>query len=345
MHGTKKIYFRADANRIIGSGHVMRCLSIAKEFQSQGYETYFILADREGDLLIYDSNMHSICINSDWSDLDKEIDILATLIRKDCPDLLIVDSYYVSERYFDAISGSPPVVYIDDLNSSTWNVDYLINYNIFGPEMDYSGYSNTHTKLFLGPRYAPLRDEFRELPEHNVKSVTDIMVSAGGADTECILEKLLVDICPNFSNISFHFVVGALNSRLDKIEHICPSNAYLHINEKNMSALMRNCDIAISAAGSTLYELCACGTPTITYVVADNQQDAACEFEKQGIMMNAGDCRNNDGFVVELKNRMRRMIDDSNLRNNTSSRSRSLVDGKGAKRIVVSLLKAIMMQK
>ena len=92
-----------------------------------------------------------------------------------------------------------------------------------------------------------------------------------------------------------------MNPRIDIIRGKILGNAVLHINEHNMSALMQKCDIAISAAGSTLYELCATGIPAITYTLADNQLIAAEQFDKQGIMLSAGDCRDDEGFIVRLE--------------------------------------------
>ncbi len=115
-------------------------------------------------------------------------------------------------------------------------------------------------------------------------------------------------------------------------------NIVLHINEQNMSGLMQKCDVAISAAGSTLYELCACGTPTITYTLADNQLIAAEEFQNRGLMVNAGDCRNNDIFIDKIVEILRDLIDDKYKRQQMSFCMQLLIDGRGAQRLVDELL-------
>ena len=224
------------------------------------------------------------------------------------------------------------------MNASIWDLDFLINYNIFGTVMDYSGYMKTRTRLMLGPTYAPLRDEFKNIAEHeidDVKCVKDIMVSAGGADPEGITEKLIENVCDDLKDITFHFIIGVLNPRLEKIRALADEhrNVILHINEKNMSALMKSCDVAISAAGSTLYELCACGTPTITYTLADNQLAAAEEFQRRGIMLSAGDCRGNNSFVYSLAEQVHKLIADRQKRSLLSARMQVLVDGCGSERV------------
>ena len=100
---------------------------------------------------------------------------------------------------------------------------------------------------------------------------------------------------------------------------------------------MKKCDIAISAAGSTLYELCAVGVPTVAYSLADNQIVATEEFERLGIMLNAGDCRTNTCFVENIEQFMNQLSDNKALREQLSSEMQKLVDGNGAERIALSM--------
>lgn len=272
--------------------------------------------------------------------MDEELDQLKILIEEVKPLFFLIDSYYVTEKYLSSVSDIVRTVYMDDLNSACWNVDALINYNIFSSVYDYAGYDGTRTKLLLGPKYAPLRSEFVNCPSHEIKDVTDILVSSGGSDPERITEKIMSGICQKVSEyIVFHFIVGALNPRLEDIKNIAneQKNVVLHINEHSMSELMGKCDIAISAAGTTLYELCATGIPTITYTLADNQLAAARLFDDLGIMLNAGDCRNNEWFVENLSMLLSGLMSDKNLRVDLSKKMQFLVDGNGAVRIVDEL--------
>ncbi len=339
MKKTKKIFIRADANRTIGTGHVMRCISVAKALRECKCEVTFVTADHEGDALIEQNSMQVVCINSDWSDLEKEINQFIRLINDEKPNLLIVDSYYVTQRYFDEISGVVPVVYIDDQNICKWNVDFLINYNIFSSVFDYSAYDYDHTKLLLGCGYAPLREEFRNIPERDFNDMSfNVMVSAGGSDPDRVTERIIERICPLFGDMTFHFIVGALNPRIKEIRLLAGENVILHINEKHMSELMQKCDVAIAAAGSTLYELCACGTPTIIYSLADNQLPAVEEFTRQGIMISVGDSRTNENFVEDIADKLRSLKEDKGIRIRLSRQMKSIVDGKGALRIAEDLL-------
>ncbi len=332
------ILIRADANEHIGAGHIMRCLSIAHAFAAAGEEAAFITADHQADRFL--GSFRSFCLDTEWSDMESETARLTEIINRSGASLLLIDSYSVTERYFQEIGRDIRCVYLDDMNSACWNVDCLINYNIFSSVFDYSRYNGTKTKLLLHPQFAPLRSEFRGLPEHVIQdSVKDVFVSAGGADPEGISERLMRELCPAWPEVRFHFVVGALNPRIGELKSLESDNIMLHIQEKNMSHLMRKCDLAISAAGTTLYELCAAGVPTITYTLADNQVIAAKQFEAQGIMISAGDCRGNNRFVQAIEERLRTMMADQALRIKLSQSMQRLVDGYGADRIVRELLK------
>lgn len=334
------IIIRTDANEYIGTGHVMRCLSIAKAFARHGEDVIFVTADDKGSSLIKQNGFVSLCLHTDYKDMESELGQVQEIVNAKSPKLLLVDGYYVTASYLHLLSNTVKTVYVDDLNVGCWDIDYLINYNIFAGVFDYSSYDGSRVKLILGPYYAPLRDEFRSLETHEIDDPTDILVSAGGADPEHITEKIMQEICPLFDNMTFHFVVGVLNPRLNTIKHKSEgtSNVVLHINEQNMSDLMKKCDIAISAAGSTLYELCASGVPCITYTLADNQVIAAEEFERQGLMLNAGDCRGDDNFSNKVKGKLEVLLQDKALRKDLSYKMRSLVDGCGADRIVEELL-------
>ena len=329
------VFIRADANEIIGTGHVMRCISIARAFVEYGIDVRFVTADHRGDGLISSFGFQSICMDSEWTDMEHEP--IKTLIIGYHPDLILVDSYYVTENYFHFLSDMIKVAYIDDFNASTWKIDYLINYNIYGNLLDYSSYKDSDTKLLLGPQFAPLRKEFKNVSLHKIKNVTDIMVSAGGADPEGITEKLIEEVCPQWPNVKFHFVVGLLNPRLEIIQSLAKDNTILHINEKNMSGLMQACDVAVAAAGTTLYEICAMGIPTITYTLADNQLTASEQFAKQEIMLSVGDCRGDREFIERLKYTLNSLVNNISLRFEMSQRMQKLVDGYGAERIVEEL--------
>ena len=331
------ILIRADANGQIGSGHVMRCLSIAHALEEKGEKTVFISADHKADFLIQDYGFECVCLESNYAEMDEE-DIEA-ILENYHPDLVLVDSYYVTGEYFRRLRSVTRVAYLDDLNRNCWDIDFLINYNVYAEVYDYSPYAGTRTELLLGPRYAPLRSEFFGAAPHVIREkVEDVLVSAGGSDPEGVSKRIMMEMCPKWPDTRFHILVGALNPWLEELRRFAGENVVFHFNEKDMAGLMKKCDVAISASGSTLYELCAMGVPTIIFTLADNQLPAAEQFERRNVMLSTGDCRGNAKLIPSLEEKLELLAMNAKIRKQFSERMQLLVDGLGAKRIVEKLL-------
>lgn len=340
------IFIRADANKIIGTGHIMRCKAIADALIENGVDIAFVTADHSSDEIIRNVRCKHLVLDSLWNDLHQEITQLEQLIDVYNPSLFLIDSYYVTEEYLAHIRKKRKIAYIDDLNKKCWSVSYLINYNVYSKVYDYSQYENTDTRLLLGTQYTPLRNEFVFTNEKIIKRrVKDILISAGGSDPENITKRIMDFILRDkeLKDYDFHFIVGVLNPRIDEIKLLAEhhDNIKLHINEHEMAKLMRSCDIAISASGTTLYELCSCGVPTITFTLADNQIIAAEQFENLNIMINAGDCRGNNGFIENLNVLLKQLINNYDLRQKMSYEMQKLVDGNGAHRIALELMRTL----
>ena len=191
--------------------------------------------------------------------------------------------------------------------------------------------------MLLGPEYAPLRAEFRSLPKKEIKEkCTDILISTGGADPIGLALRMADQISAKCSGstLKYHLLIGAMNRDKPEIEKMTAANKNieLHFNVKDMRSLICSCDIAVSAAGSTLYEICACGVPLITYTLADNQIQGAEGFAKHGLALTLGDLRGSTELssCFELIEKLDR---DHGMRAEISRKMQSLVDGLGADRI------------
>lgn len=337
------ILFRADANSTLGSGHVMRCLTIASVFRERDFECGFATADRDAENLIVSRGFKYYVLDSSWNNLESELPEFQKIVNKISLELLIIDHYYATERYIGSLQQFSKVAYIDDLNAFDNPADAIINYNIYATSMDYrKRYSGQRTKLLLGPTYAPLRSEFKNVGEKHVKvHIHDVLVSTGGSDPAGMCIKMLKELqnTKNCKDTIFHFIVGALNPNIDEKKELGDSlpNVVIHENVTRMDELMKMCDLAISAAGSTQYELCACGTPTVNYVLADNQIPGAEGFEKAELMINAGDCRSQENFAARLLSLTYELADNYDKRLQMSRAMQRLVDGKGAERVVDEL--------
>jgi UDP-2,4-diacetamido-2,4,6-trideoxy-beta-L-altropyranose hydrolase len=336
-------YIRADANSIIGSGHIMRCLSIAKALKKKGQNTTFITADRNAQELIDRHGFSIICLQSSWNDLSNELGSLKSLIIKEKMNSILIDSYYADSAYLGEIKKLTKVIYMDDLNQGIYPVDALINYNIYADRLNLINRYPKETKLMIGCSYVPLREEFISIKHHGNESIQNILITTGGSDTYNSAGQIIEAIRSNYrlDFLGLHIVIGPLNQNKDNLEELAKQfrNIYLHYNVSNMSALMQDNDIAVSAGGSTLYELCACGIPAISFSYADNQRMGTQEFHNQGCIYYAGDIRDNaiqcmDNMIA----RIQELCEDYHLRNELSFKLQGLVDGNGAERIANVLL-------
>lgn len=342
------IAIRVDINDQIGMGHMMRCFAIASAIQKAGDEVLFICADEDGKKFAERSKFKALSLDTQWNDFDNEQTKIIQLIHDLKPKILLVDSYYATPAYFDSIHRHVRTAYLDDgVYLLKYPVDILINYNIFSDTIDYeTKYISTRTRLVIGSNYAPLRVEFQNLSHFTVKNeVTNVLISTGGTDIANLSVGFVHNIAvrPEYASVIFHLVAGELNthlSELSMLEKKIP-NVHIHSKVKNMCSLIRSCDVAVSAGGTTLYELCACGIPTITYVMADNQALALSGFTKRGLMLGAGDCRmGKNKFYAVVCHQLDRLISNKGLRDELSQNMQRKVDGQGAER-----LSAVLMNK
>ena len=346
----KILAFRADGNSRIGMGHVMRCLSIANVAKNKGYQCLFILADHSCESIIKANDMKTVCLDSDCYNLESEIDKMLNLLVNNNFSLLLVDSYYATEHYLEVCrnyltSVAAPLVCFDSFSSFLPPCDVLINYNIYGKarinilESLYIEQARQIPLMLAGTRFVPLRQEFLKIPVRiNKKEGKNVLISTGGADSNHIALELVKEIINSTSALKYYIVIGKFNTDKDEILSLTEDSDNIHIyyDVSNMCQLMMEADIAISAAGSTLYELCATQTPTVTYVLADNQIAGADEFSRRDIMINAGDIRflGSRTLAKNLIGCAHKLSLDYNMRCVMSEKMRVVVDGDGATRII-----------
>lgn len=345
------ILFRADGNPSIGAGHIMRCLSLAEEVAKTGVRCDFIMAEDHFEKLIRQRGFSCTVLHTDYRDMESELPWWPQQAGLEQTERIVVDSYFISSRYLSALGRICSTVYLDDLAKTAYPVDTLINYNIYGSEEQYKKLYRENgerlPRLLLGPKYAPLRTEFQKIPPKEIKAkAQDILISTGGSDPQNVAMEILLHLQKSvlWKEARFHVVVGRLNPYWEALKSFSQQNpqVVLHFDVQAMVPLMCSCDLAVSAAGSTLYELCACGVPTVTYTLADNQLPGANAFHKRGLIYNAGDCRENGPKVLDgIVGRLEELWEDKELRTELSKKQKTIVDGKGAGRIAEALLGAV----
>jgi spore coat polysaccharide biosynthesis predicted glycosyltransferase SpsG len=213
----------------------------------------------------------------------------------------------------------------------------VINSNIHAFDLDYL--KKDCIDYLLGLKYLPLRKEFWEVPEKRIKERVDtIMITFGGEDTKNMTPKILRILRENYPSFKKKVIIGKGFKSLNEIKQECDNNIELiyYPGAKEMLNTMLESDIAISAAGQTLYELARVGVPTIAILVADNQRGNLKGFVEKGFIDNfiSWDGGNLEEKVIKaIENLL-----DKDKRESKNQIGKSIISGNGAKIFVEELL-------
>ncbi len=368
------IFVRADGNKIIGLGHVMRCLSIADAALKEGIKVQFLVADDCVAGLIMDRGYNVYILGTDYKNMESEIPLIEKILEettesRQIKPLCLVDSYQMTESYLKQLSKYMKVAVMDDLFAMDYPVDLVINYNIYGDLLLEKETAYPDRKHLTGVSFAPLREQFIQKRDELIfeqvkyeksgeeqKRKADlekhqdfqILISTGGSDPYSLAEKIAKALIQSNINgsetesqtrpIHLHIVCGALNPNKEALlalEKEYQEQISVHIDVKDMAGLMSQCDMAITAAGSTVYELSTLGIPFVLYYFVENQKLIAEHAKKILGVTNAGD------FSKEPENQVmgrileetKHLYEDVEDRKKLSMRLSKLVDGRGADRI------------
>ena len=304
------IVFRVDSSIHIGSGHLMRCLTLAGALRKKGVDSAFISRELPGNQIdlveakgfivhrlptldteggFEPESLYAAWLGVPWEEDAKQV--RQQLERLPRPEWLIVDSYAIDRRWEKLqrpLVGR--IMVIDDFANRFHDCDILLDQNLFDDmQWRYDNLTPSGCRMFLGPRYALLRNEFiavrRTLRERD-SIIRHLLIFFGGSDPTNETEKALFAINQlNRQDINVDVVVGSANPNGDKIQGICStmSNVTFHRQVTNMATLMAHSDLAIGAGGTTTWERCFLGLPTLIVVVADNQAKLAQAADRAGL--------------------------------------------------------------
>lgn len=335
-----------DANEVMATGHIMRCVTIANALRRRGVDVRFISADDQTRPYVSKENFLLYVLGSDWQDMDSEVDDLIAYLHAEDIHIIFVDSYQVSSTYFRRLKDSGmKIMYIDDLCKEAYPVDALLNYCPAAVSLGYEHMYGDSTRLCLGSKYIPLRDQFSEYAAHDGYG---LLVTAGGSDSLHITDAIISNII-NERGLGFldgppgrlHLLAGRFYEPSEMIRgYVKDGLLVLHQSVDNVAEIMSECRAAISSAGTTLFELSAVGVPTASFVFVDNQMTDALYFDREGLMPYIGDFRVSPNRCVE------RAIDwlyeiggvSSAERLKRGRRLREMIDGHGAERIAEELI-------
>lgn len=271
----KKIIIRTDASVEIGSGHVMRCLTIADHLKGRGCNVQFWMEPLAGNLI-------NFVAQQGYKNISKA----------EGADLYIVDHYGLDIEWEKSIrQHTRKLMVIDDL-ARVHDCDLLLDQNVVPNfESRYDGLVPNHCVKLLGPTFLMMREEFIEarqrIQQHN-ENIQRLLVFMGGTDPTNETLKILIALegC-TFAHIDV--VVGNSNIQKEKIEQICRERSYhYHCQISYMAQLMQQADFCIGAGGGTMWERCYVGLPSSSTVVADNQIITTNYAAQLGAVINLG---------------------------------------------------------
>lgn len=289
------VAIRVDSSEQIGSGHLMRCLTLAERLRKDGAEVHFICRELSGNLnhLVREQgfSLHILPRHTDhpaltgyaaWLTVPQVVDAEETgeiLSRMQPVNRLVVDSYALDAVWEQRLRPLVREIFvIDDLANRPHDCDVLLDQNYYREMRHrYDGLVPPACKLLLGPSHALLREEFYEAREKiGVRDgvLCRILVFYGGSDTTRETEKAIRALVQlQLPSVAVDVVVGGSNSHRAYIEELCAAHDFLHYHcqVSNMAELMARADLCLGAGGTTTWERCFLGLPAIVTAVAENQ--------------------------------------------------------------------------
>lgn len=349
-----QIIIRADSSLTIGSGHLMRCLTLASFLRTAGSQIAFICRNFPGNVvnLVREQGFPVVMLEIDREDITWQDDARATaevIVKLDFkPDWLIVDYYCLDacwEKTLRPYVGR--IMVIDDLANRRHDCDLLLDANYGQNASRYRKLVLPATKLLLGPEYALLREEFSYVHNRvrNCRKVRHIQVFFGGSDPTGETGKVLVALA-NFKKRQFfvEVIVGAANPLAGDIRRQCErhKNFSFACQVTNMAERMMKADLAIGAGGSTLWERCYLGLPSIVISVADNQIEASQALAKAGAIDYLGFYATVDSARIGMA--VEHLVANPHLLNKMSYHGQGIVPQIGTEKVVKEICQKIIQE-
>jgi UDP-2,4-diacetamido-2,4,6-trideoxy-beta-L-altropyranose hydrolase len=365
------IIFRTDASIDIGTGHVMRCLTLAQALRDQGANCRFICREHASNLLELirergfeaqalpmqvslqeqlgqeDANGANILAHAAWLGADWQIDAEQTknAIGDGEVDWLIVDHYALDIRWESVLKPHyQKLMVIDDLADRPHGCDLLLDQNLSRTEQHYAGLVPTNCKVLVGPQYALLRPEFSELRQYSLSrratpQLKRLLITMGGVDKDNATGQVLAALtgCALPADCHITVVMGTHAPWLTQVRNQAeqmPWATEVLVSIDNMAELMAESDLAIGAAGSTSWERCCLGLPTINVALATNQLLIAKGLEMATRVKSA----KIGSLDVDVTMLLAEIVTETTLLKEISATSSLITSGRGTVKVLGFLL-------
>ena len=367
-----KVVFRADASLQMGTGHVMRCLTLADALTAGGASCEFICRTHPGNLLglirSKGYTVHELAVSPDLpgagvSRCDKEsgeqspahghwlgasqsedVAACAPILAELQPDWLIVDHYALDARWEQALKPHyRKLMVIDDLADRPHACDLLLDQTFGRQGEDYRVWVPGDCQLLCGSQYALLRPEFAALRSYSLQrrvkpQLRRLLITMGGVDKDNATGRVLDALreSPLLGDCRITVVMGPTAPWLDEVKRQALSMPWpteVLVGVSDMARLMADSDLAVGAAGATSWERCCLGLPTVMMVLAENQRSIALALSNNGAAQLAIFAGLEIQPIITT-----RLIDPRTL-SSISSAAAAVTDGLGAERVIGNLIK------
>ncbi|MGB0466069.1 MAG: UDP-2,4-diacetamido-2,4,6-trideoxy-beta-L-altropyranose hydrolase [Pontibacterium sp.] len=356
----RSIVFRADSSLEIGSGHVMRCLTLADELKRRGASCHFICREHQGHMIGHiSSRQHQVHVlpiksvleesaevsavhdlaHAHWlgSSLDQDASECVTILEAIQPDWLVVDHYALDAKWELLLKPYyRKLLVIDDLADRFHSCDVLLDQTYGRSAKDYEAWVPDACQRLCGSEYALLRPEFSNLRPYSLKRrenvyLEKLLITMGGVDKDNVTGQVLFALKDSDlpENCQITVVMGAKAPWFAEVKKQAESMNWptsVRINISDMAQVMAESDLAVGAAGSTSWERCCLGLPTVMIVLADNQRKAAsllAQAQAATVLMPGPD------FATDLKRSIQTINDDSSYLKKMSAHAETVTDGTG----------------
>ncbi len=346
-----RIFIRADASERIGTGHVMRCLTLADQIIKHNSKIEFVFLYRT-----MPEHLHKVIINKNFVSLKIQsfyevgsledagyvVDKIATHFKICESDWLIIDHYQIDSIWESAMGKLiRNILVIDDLANRMHQCTVLLDSNLYANYESRYDQRVPHTTLqLLGPKFALLREEFlltrNSLPQRDSGTIQNVLICFGGTDPTNETFKVLSALEPLLNGL-FKFtittVVGKANSNVNQIQNMCESipGALLLVQPESMAMEMAKSDLAICSGGTLTWERYCMGLPGVTIAVADNQIEVAKTGHDMGIDLFLGESKS--VLEKDIRSAFLKLLNDSERVRKASKLAMDVIDGRGTGRV------------
>lgn len=318
----------------IGLGHISRCSSLYDELEDRGIEVELIIFADTSHFEMIENKKYKVV---NWLSAD----FLTKYIKQS--DYCIVDSYLASEDLYRVISNHAiQSLFIDDNGRIEYPKGIVVNPSLSTKALNYPKNDDTNCYL-LGSNYTILRKPFIQVTRGSVNSqVKEVLITLGGSDIQNVTPRIIKQLSSKNTEIIFNIVIGHAFKNSDEIKKHSSKNInfYENATAEEMKSIMLKSDVAITAAGQTIYELIATQTPFIPISVIENQHYNILTLRELHLVetvLQYNDPLFNEKLIFEFDK-----IKALSTRVELVNQYQKVIDGLGSKRIIDALISNIM---